>query len=117
VRDANRFDESFLWVQARLERGFNRADVTRLNRLASVPGERCLLMLAKDAGGMEFDQVLLTTELLSNVKFKDAYAFDERLCEVYIAVSRARRQLFVPYDVVEWVEYHDDQGYRESHGF
>jgi hypothetical protein len=117
VRELNGFDEAFLWVQARLERGFNRAEVTRLNRLASVPGERCLLMLAQDAGGMEFDQVLLTTELLTNVRFKDAYAFDERLCEVYIAISRARRKLFVPYDVVSWVEFHDYQKFRDTPGF
>ena len=74
-------------------------------------------MLAEEAGGMEFDRVLLTPGLLTNGKFKDAYAFDERLCLVYIAISRARQQLYLPYDLIEWVEYHDYQKYRESHGY
>jgi hypothetical protein len=74
-------------------------------------------MLAQDAGGMEFDRVLLTPELLTNVKFQDAYAFDQRLCAVYIAISRARVQLYLPYDVVEWLDYHKYQKTRESHGY
>ncbi|MGH8449615.1 hypothetical protein [Pseudomonas sp.] len=117
VRDANQFDESFLWVENELEKGFNVADITRLNRLGGVPGKRCLLMLAQEAGGMEFDRVLLTPELLTNVKFKDAYAFDQRLCAVYIAISRARMQLYLPYDVVEWIDFHKYQKTRDSHGF
>ncbi len=117
VRDANQFDESFLWVESKFEKGFNVADITRLNRLSGVPGKRCLLILAEEAGGMEFDRVLLTPELLTNVKFKDAYEFDQRICVVYIALSRAKQQLYLPYDVIEWVEYHNYQKYRESHGY
>ncbi|MCQ3034341.1 AAA family ATPase [Pseudomonas syringae] len=117
VREVCQFDESFLWVEAELEKGFRVADMTRLKSLIGPPGKSCVLMMAKDAGGMEFDHVLLTTELLTNVKFKDAYEFDERLCAVYIAVSRAKQQLYLPYDVVEWVEYHDYQKYRETPGY
>ena len=117
VRDANQFDESFLWVESELEKGFKIADVTRLNRMIGSPGKSCMLMMAENAGGMEFDRVLLTPELLTNVKFKDAYEFDQRICAVYIAVSRARQQLYLPYDLIEWVEYHDYQKYRESHGY
>ncbi|MBI6912112.1 AAA family ATPase [Pseudomonas palleroniana] len=116
VREASQFDESFRWVEGELEKGFNVADVTRLNRLGGGPGTRCLLMRALEAGGMEFERVLLTPELLTNVPFKDAYAFDQRLCEVYIAISRARSQLYLPYDVVEWIDYHSGQKFRESHG-
>lgn len=118
VREANQFDESFLQVEALLKnKDFRMADVTRLSRLVGDPDKRCLLMQADEAGGMEFDEVLLTPELLTNVKFKDAYAFDQRICAVYIAISRAKRQLYVPYDVVEWIEYHQYQKYRESHGY
>ncbi len=117
VREANQYDESFLWVEAALEKGFNLADITRLNRLQGQPGKSCVLLMAQEAGGMEFDRVLLTPELLTTVKFKDAYAFDERICAVYIAISRARQQLYVPYDVVEWVEYHKAQKFREFHGY
>ncbi|WP_439870090.1 hypothetical protein ACTACT_04845 [Pseudomonas syringae] len=117
VRDANQFDESFLWVESELEKGFKIADVTRLNRMIGSPGKSCMLMMAEDAGGMEFDRVLLTPELLTNVKFKDAYEFDQRICVVYIAISRARQQLYLPYDVIEWVEYHEYQKYRELHGY
>lgn len=117
VRDANQFDESFLWVESEFEKGFKIADVTRLNRMIGSPGKSCMLMMAEDAGGMEFDRVLLTPELLTNVKFKDAYEFDQRICVVYIAISRARQQLYLPYDVIEWVEYHNYQKYRESHGY
>ena len=117
VRDANQFDESFLWVESELEKGFKVADVTRLNRMIGSPGKSCMLMMAEDAGGMEFDRVLLTPELLTNVKFKDAYEFDQRICVVYIAISRARQQLYLPYDVIEWVEYHEYQKYRELHGY
>ncbi len=116
VRDACQFDESFLWVENELEKGYNLADVTRLNRLNNA-GQPCILMLAEEAGGMEFDRVLLTPELLTNVKFKDAYAFDQRLCAVYIAISRARAQLYLPYDVVEWIDYHKYQKTRETHGY
>ncbi|MCU7250454.1 hypothetical protein [Pseudomonas koreensis] len=120
VREASQFDEAFLWVENRLENGFKVADVTALNRVIGRSDTCCMLMLAEDAGGMEFDRVLLTTELLTTVKFKDAYEFDQRICAVYIAISRARRQLYLPYDVVEWVDYHvghDDQKFRELHGY
>ncbi len=117
VRKATQFDESFLWIENELESGFNAADITRLNRLSGHSGKHCMLMLAQDAGGMEFDRVLLTPELLTNVKFKDAYAFDQRLCEVYIAISRAKMQLYLPYDVVEWIDYQKEQKTRELHGF
>jgi hypothetical protein len=73
-------------------------------------------MLAEEAGGMEFDKVLLTPGLLTNEKFKDAYAFDQRICAVYIAISRARLKLYVPYDVVAWVEYHEYQKFRDTAG-
>ncbi len=117
VREASQFDESFLWIESELEKGFNAADVTRLNRLNGRPGQHCMLMMAQDAGGMEFDRVLLTPELLTNTKFKDAYAFDQRLCAVYIAISRAKMQLYLPYDVVEWIDYHKYQKTRELHGY
>lgn len=120
VREASQFDEAFLWVENRLENGFKVADVTALNRVIGRSDTCCMLMLAENAGGMEFDRVLLTTELLTTVKFKDAYEFDQRICAVYIAISRARRQLYLPYDVVEWVDYHvghDDQKFRELHGY
>jgi len=117
VRAANQFDEAFLWVEAELQKGLKVADLTRLNRMIGAPGKSCMLMQAQEAGGMEFDRVLLTPELLTNVKFKDAYAFDERICAVYIAISRARQQLYLPYDVVEWIEFHDYQKFRESHGY
>ncbi|TDF77415.1 hypothetical protein [Pseudomonas sp. H9] len=117
VRDANRFDEAFLWVEHVLEKGFKVADLTHLNRMLGAPGKSCLLMRAQTAGGMEFDRVLLTPELLTNVMFKDAYAFDERICAVYIALSRARQQLYLPYDVVDWIEFHKQQKFRESHGY
>jgi len=117
VRDANQFDESFLWVESELEKGFKIAHVTRLNRMIGSPGKSCMLMMAEDAGGMEFDRVLLTPELLTNVKFKDAYEFDQRICVVYIAISRARQQLYLPFDLIEWVEYHGYQKFREAHGY
>ncbi len=117
VRDASQFDESFLWIENELEKGFNAADITRLNPLSIRSGLHCMLMRAEDAGGMEFDRVLLTPELLTNEKFKDAYAFDQRLCAVYIAISRAKMQLYLPYDVVEWIDYHKYQKTRELHGF
>lgn len=116
VCDANRFDESFLRVKAKLENGFMIADLTRLNRMIDNAGNGCLLMLAEEAGGMEFDKVLLTPGLLTNEKFKDAYAFDQRICAVYIAISRARLKLYVPYDVVAWVEYHEYQRFRDTAG-
>ncbi|EJN30398.1 hypothetical protein PMI35_01964 [Pseudomonas sp. GM78] len=117
VREANLFDESFLWVESELEKGFNVAGVTRLNRMIGSSAKSCMLMMAEAAGGMEFDRVLLTRGLLTNVQFKDAYEFDQRICAVYIAISRARQQLYLPYDVVEWIEYHKYQKYRESHGY
>lgn len=117
VREANQYDESFLWVEAALHKGFNVADITRLNRRLGQPGKSCMLMLAEEAGGTEFDRVLLTPELLTTVKFKDPYEFDERICAVYIAISRARQRLYIPYDVVEWIDYHKEQKFREFHGY
>jgi len=117
VREANQFDEAFLAVEAELEKGFKVADLTGLHGRIGEPGKACMLMMAEQAGGMEFNRVLLTSALLSNEKFKDAYAFDRRICAVYIAISRARQQLYLPYDVVEWIEFHDYQKFRESHGY
>lgn len=117
VRDANQFDESFRWVETELEKGFNVADMTRLSLSIGQSAKGCMVMLAQDAGGMEFDCVLLTPELLTTEKFKDVHAFDQRVCVVYIAVSRAKMQLYLPYDVVEWAEFHKCQQYRESVGY
>jgi hypothetical protein len=119
VREANQFDEAFVWGEAELGKGFRMADLTRLNGRVGEPGKACMLMMAEQAGGMEFNRVLLTGALLSNEKFKDAYEFDQRICAVYIAISRARQQLYLPYDVVEWIEYHDSREpkFRESHGY
>ncbi|WP_085638188.1 MULTISPECIES: hypothetical protein [unclassified Pseudomonas] len=117
VREANRFDGSFLWVEARLEKGLTVADLNRIHLMAGIPGKRCLLMRAEEAGGMEFDRVLLTPELLTTEPFRDADEFDHRICAVYIAVSRARQQLYLPFDAVEWVEYHKDRPFRERQGY
>ncbi|MBX8572894.1 hypothetical protein K5D36_24755 [Pseudomonas cichorii] len=117
VRDANQFDESFLWVESELEKGFKIADMNRLYRMIGRLGKSCMLMMAEEAGGMEFDHVLLTPELLTNVKFKDAYEFDKRICAVYIAISRAKQKVYIPYDVVEWIEFHNYQKFRESYGY
>ncbi|MBC7212467.1 MAG: hypothetical protein H5U33_20910, partial [Pseudomonas sp.] len=104
-------------VEARLEAGFKLADLTGLDaRVAAQPASLTLLM-AEEAGGLEFDQVLLTPELMTTQRFKDAYAFDARICAVYIAPSRARRQLYLPYDVEEWINYHKGQPFRELHGY
>jgi hypothetical protein len=116
VCDSNQFDESFHSVKAELEKGFKVADLTRLNRMIGNPGKRCILMQAEHAGGMEFDEVLLTPGLLTTVMFKDAYEFDQRLCAVYIALSRAKAKLYVPFDVVEWVDYHEGQRFRDLPG-
>lgn len=117
VRDANQYDESFLWVEAELEKGFNIADMNQLKGLLGQSESSCTIMMAKDAGGMEFNEVLLTPELLTTVKFKDAYELDQRICSVYIAISRAKRKIYIPYNVEEWVEYQSHQGYRELSGY
>ena len=113
VRVANQFDDSFLWVEAELGKGFRVADVTQMGALVGQLGKSCMLMRAEDAGGMEFDDVLLTPGLLTTLKFKDVYEFDHRICAVYIAISRAKRRLYVPYKVLDWVAHHDAQGFRE----
>lgn len=117
VRDAERFDGAFRWVEARLEGGYKLADLTVLESRVSAQRASITLMMAEEAGGLEFDQVLLTPELMSTEPFKDAYAFDARICAVYIALSRARRQLYLPYDVEEWIDYHKGQPFRELHGY
>lgn len=116
VQEAYQFDQSFVWVQAALEAGFNMADLTALDRMITSNASTCMLMVAEDAGGWEFDQVLLTPELLTTVRFKDAYAFDQRICAIYIAISRARQKLFLPYELNEWIDYHKGM-FRESHGY
>ncbi|MFF7106991.1 hypothetical protein [Pseudomonas sichuanensis] len=117
VRDAECFDESFLWVEARLQEGYKLADLTTLAARVVEQRASLLLMMAEEAGGLEFDHVLLTPELMTTNRFKDAYAFDARICAVYIALSRARRQLYLPYDVQEWIAYHKGQPFRELHGY
>jgi len=117
VHEANQFDESFLWVEAQLNKGFNVADITRLTRVFGQHGKSCMIMQAEEAGGMEFNQVLLTPGLLTTVMFRDAYEFDQRICAVYIALSRAKRQLYIPYDVVEWIDFHSSQKFRELSGY
>lgn len=117
VREVNKFDESFSWVDEKLEKGFNFSDVVRVSMMFEQSGSSCILMMAEEAGGMEFDKVLLTPELLTTVMFKNASEFDKRICEIYIAISRARRELYIPYDVVEWIEYHHNQLFREDVGY
>ncbi|AXA52902.1 hypothetical protein ACNT2N_24015 [Pseudomonas thivervalensis] len=113
VREANQYDDSFLWVEAELEKGFKVADVTQMSTLVGQPGKSCMLMRAEEAGGMEFDYVLLTPGLLTTSMFKDAYEFDRRICAVYIAISRAKRRLYVPYKVHDWIVHHDTQKFCE----
>jgi hypothetical protein len=117
VRDANRYDESFLWVEAELEKGFNVADMNQLKGMLGQAGNGCVVMMAEAAGGMEFDVVLLTPQLLTTTKFKDVNEFDQRICAVYIAISRAKLKLYVPCDVVEWVGHHNAQKFRELSGY
>ncbi|MNF49626.1 hypothetical protein D3C84_309030 [compost metagenome] len=114
VRDANQYDDSFIWVEAELEKGFRVADVTQMSILVGQPGRSCMLMRAEEAGGMEFDNVLLTPGLLTTSMFKDAYEFDQRICAVYIAISRAKQRLYVPYKVHDWLVHHDTQKFREE---
>lgn len=114
VRDANQYDDSFLWVEAELEKGFRVADVTQMGILVGQPGKSCMLMRAEDAGGMEFNYVLLTPGLLTTSMFKDAYEFDQRICAVYIAISRAKQRLYVPYKVHDWLVHHDTRQFREE---
>ncbi|MBA1200925.1 hypothetical protein G7009_03900 [Pseudomonas capeferrum] len=116
VSEASRFDESFLWLQGELEQGFTVADVTALDRMTGKRASSCLLLMAEEAGGWEFDQVLLTPGLLTTVPFKDVYEFDHRICAVYIAISRARHTLYLPYDLQEWIDYHGGN-HRELHGY
>ncbi|MBV6288878.1 hypothetical protein [Pseudomonas aegrilactucae] len=114
VRAANPFDESFLWVEAELEKGFRVADITGMSTLVGEVGKSCTLLRAEEAGGMEFDHVLLTPGLLTTLMFKDVYEFDQRICAVYIAISRARQRLYVPYKVLDWIVHHDSQKFREN---
>lgn len=113
---AHQFDESFLWVQDELEKGFNIADVTALERWSGTKASHCTLLMAEAAGGWEFDQVLLTPGLLTTVPFKDVYEFDHRICAVYIAISRAKHRLYLPYDMEEWINYHANN-HRGMHGY
>ncbi|MEX5452264.1 hypothetical protein WCE15_25020, partial [Stutzerimonas stutzeri] len=117
VCDANRYDESFLWVEAELEKGFNVADMNQLKGMLGQSGNSCMVMMAEQAGGMEFDVVLLTPQLLTVNKFRDVNEFDQRICAVYIAISRAKFKLYVPYDVAEWIAHHDSQKFREFSGY
>lgn len=117
VREADRYDGAFLWVEAQLEKGFNIADMNHLKGMLGQSDKSCTVMMAKEAGGMEFDRVLLTPELLTTEKFKNPDAFDEQICAVYIAISRAKRQLYVPCDVTEWIEHHNRQKFRELSGY
>jgi len=114
VRDANRYDDSFIWVETELAKGFRVADVTQMSILVGQRGRSCMLMRAEEAGGMEFDNVLLTPGLLTTSMFKDAYEFDQRICAVYIAISRAKQRLYVPYKVHDWLVHHDTQMFREE---
>lgn len=114
VRAANQFDDSFLWVEAELEKGFRVADITGMSTLVREVGQSCTLLRAEEAGGMEFDYVLLTPGLLTTLMFKDAYEFDQRICAVYIAISRAKQRLYVPYKVLDWIVHHDIQKFREN---
>jgi len=116
VREANRFDEAFLWVQGELEQGLRVADVTALDRVIGRSASSCLLLMAEKAGGWEFDQVLLTPGLLTTLRFKDAYEFDHRICAIYIAISRARHRLYLPYELQEWIDYHASN-HRGAHGY
>lgn len=117
VRDANHYDESFLWVEAELEKGFNVADMTHLKGMFGQSGNDCVVMMAEEAGGMEFDVVLLTPQLLTTTKFRNVNEFDQRICAVYIAISRAKLKLYVPVDVVEWISHHNAQKFRELSGY
>lgn len=115
VRDANQFDESFLWVEVELQKGFRVSDVIGMITLVARASRSCMLIRAEQAGGMEFDNVLLTPGLLTTMQFEDAYEFDVRICSVYIAISRAKKKLYLPYGLVDWIKHHDYIRFRERH--
>lgn len=117
VREVNRYDESFLWLEAELEKGFNIADMNQLKGMLGQTPNSCMVMMAEQAGGMEFDAVLLTPQLLTTTKFRDVEEFDQRICVIYIAISRSKSKLYVPYDVGEWIAHHNFQKFRELSGF
>ena len=103
-------------MQDELEQGLRVADVTALDRVISDGASSCLLLMAEEAGGWEFDQVLLTPGLLTTVPFKDAYEFDHRICAIYIGISRAKHRLYLPYDLQEWIGFHASN-HRGVHGY
>lgn len=116
LKAENEFDQSFLWVEARLGAGYRKADLNSVSVRQSVDSTSVSIILARDVGGREFDSVILTPELMTNVKFKHVYDFDSRLCDVYIALSRARRQIYLPKGVEGWVSHHRGN-FRESYGY
>lgn len=116
IHQENQFDESFLWMEKKLENGFNISDANRIRANLGYSDKGHLLMRADKAGGMEFEEVLLTPSLLTTNKLKNADEFDQRICAVYIAISRTKRKLYIPYDVTDWVEYHKDRKFRELSG-
>ncbi|WP_295461210.1 hypothetical protein [uncultured Pseudomonas sp.] len=113
----NQFDESFLWAEKKLENGFNVSDANRIRANVGQSNKGYLLMMAEMAGGTEFDNILLTPALLTTEKLRNTDEFDQRICAVYIAISRTKRNLYIPYDVIEWVEYHNNNKFRELSGF
>lgn len=117
VRESYQFDESFRWVEAELDKGFRAAELNQLVGDVGYSAKSCMLMRAEEAGGMEFDNVLLTPGLLTLETFKDKKEFDERSCALYIAISRAKQQLYLPYEFLEWFEYHKSRPYRQPLGF
>ena len=52
------------------KKGFNIADMNQLKWMLGQQDKSCTIMMAREAGGMEFDRVFLTPELLTNEKFK-----------------------------------------------
>lgn len=115
IHQENQFDESFLWVEQKLDKGFNISNLNQIRVNIASSEKAHLLIMAERAGGMEFDKVLLTPTLLTTEKLKNNDEFDQRICAVYIAISRAKHKLYIPYSIAEWIDYHKE--FRELSGY
>ena len=47
VREANKYDGAFLWVEAELEKGFNIADMNQLKWMLGQQDKSCTIMMAR----------------------------------------------------------------------
>lgn len=102
---SNSHNKYFRMFERKIQNGYNISDLnidaSKINPTTNRASYN--ISLVRDVGNMEFNSVLITTDLMPETPPRDGYELDQRVSTLYTAISRAQHEIFLPHDINEWL--------------